>query len=264
MSTPNPDSTDVNLTARWLPKAPYIINHHNTLVSASDYWREQVRKVMKTMGLNEESINQVMSARTIAKLWHWYKEVTLRRSWERYIDHTNWVFLLLLLEFWIVDSELLSASHLHDFKEDVKIDFREMENMIKRATSEWTYHIMDMVTNPLKTWNSEHDYANKVRHYSIMGTDIRACLLKTADRCYNLRSLEIMNLNPDLITDSQIDWAKKQVLESREFILPLAEKCWKDIILLKDIENVEKRISELSLKRLQNSVKGHVPTGGPN
>lgn len=133
------------------PKAPAIIWCNSKLVSASDFGHEETRKLLALHEIPGEDINKIMAARTLAKLGHGYKEEVLRRTGERYFDHPSGVALLLILELGITDPDILCAAMLHDVLEDVKIDRKEMENLIKGSTSPEALRIVQMVTNPDKT-----------------------------------------------------------------------------------------------------------------
>ena len=117
--------------------------------------------------------------------------------------------LLLLLELGITDPDILSAAQLHDVLEDVKIDKKELENLIKRTASVETLRITQMVTNPEKTGNEDYDAQAKTRHYSLIFEDKKAALLKVADRMYNLRSLEIFHVDEKLLTEKHLKKAQK-------------------------------------------------------
>lgn len=244
-----------NLTSQTHPRAPEVIRFWDKLVSASDYGNKETRKLLKIKWLNEDSINQIMASRTITKLGHWYKKEAKRRLGERYFDHPSGVALILLLELWETDPDILSAAQFHDVLEDVKIDLVEMKNVIIRAASRETFRITEMVTNPEKTGDEKKDKQIKVRHYHLISQDEKASKLKIADRMYNLRSLEIHHLNESEITDKQLETAKKQIEETRDFILPIAEKFGFGSKLLADIEKVEKRVREVKLILIQRKTK---------
>jgi len=248
----------INLTSQTHPRAPEIIQLGDKLVSASDYGCEETRKLLKIKWLSEDSISQIMAARTIAKLGHAYKEEVVRRSGERYFDHPSGVALLLLLELWETDPDILSAAQFHDVLEDVKIDSLEMKNVIIRAASLETLRITEMVTNPEKTGDEKKDKQIKIRHYHLISQDEKASKLKIADRMYNLRSLEINHLDESELTDKQLETAKKQIEETKEFILPIAEKFGLGSKLLADIEKVEKRVREVKLIFIQRITKDAV------
>lgn len=244
-----------NLTSKTHPRAPEVIHFWNKLVSASDYGNKETRKLLKIKWLSEDSINQIMAARTLAKLGHGYKKEVIRRSGERYFDHPSGVALLLLLELWETDPDTLAAAQLHDVLEDVKIDLLEMENLIKRVASHETFHITEMVTNPEKTWDEKKDKQIKARHYHLISQDEKASRLKIADRMYNLRSLEIHHLDESELTEKHLRKAEEQIEETRKYILPIAEKFGLGPKLLADIEKVEKRASEVRLIFVQKKTK---------
>lgn len=246
---------NINLTSSTHPKAPAIIKLWDKLVSASDYWSEATRKLLWMKWFLNDSIDKIMAARTLAKLWHSYKKEVTRRTGERYFDHATWVALILLLELWETDADILAAAEIHDVLEDVEINPEEMKNLITRSTWEESYRIAHMVTNPKKTWNKEKDKQHKIRHYHLISLDEKSARLKVADRMYNLRCLEIFHLSDSEITEKHFETAKKQIEETREFILPTAIKYWIWDKLLEDVEKLEKRVREVSLILAQRNTK---------
>lgn len=164
-----------------------------------------------------------MDARLFAKFVHGYKGVVLRRTGERYFDHVSGTNLLLLLELGITDPDILMAAECHDILEDGKITKRELENALRLKSPE-TLRIIQMVTNPEKTGNEKKDKEIKTLHYEMISHDRKASLVKVADRIYNLRSLEVFHLNESELTEKHLNKAKKQLDETREYILPIAQK----------------------------------------
>ena len=163
--------------------------------------------------------------------------------------------LLLLLELGIDDPDIIAAAAVHDVLEDVKIDRRELENIIARATSSEALRITKMVTNPEKTGDAEKDKHIKEEHYKFIALDPKASVLKIADRLHNLRSLEIVHVAESELTERHVQKAQEQARESREYILPIAEKYGYGERLLADIEKVEKRVSEVSLILVQRKTR---------
>ena len=163
--------------------------------------------------------------------------------------------LLLLLELGITDPDILTAAYTHDILEDVKINPREMENLIECATNVETLRITKGVTNPKKTGDEMIDRANKIQHYKNMGDDLKTTLLKVGDRKYNLRTLEVCILPISEIIDRHIKSAQGQVDETIEFILPLAKKYDLAETLLEDVEKVKQRLSHIHLTRVIQGTK---------
>lgn len=244
-----------NLTSLTRPRAPAIIHLGESLVSSSDYGHEEMRKLLSLYEIPEESIDQIMASRTLAKLGHAYKEEVVRRTGERYFDHPSGVTLLLLFELGVTDPDILSAGELHDVLEDVKVNRRELENLLSRAASPESLRITRMVTNPEKTENEAKNKQIKERHYYLISNDRKASFLKIADRMYNLRSLEVFHIDSSTLTEKHLRKAQEQIDETRKYILPIAERYGLKAKLLLDIERVEKRASEVALILLQNSVK---------
>lgn len=169
------------------------------------------------------------------------------------------------MEFWEKDPDVLSAAYDHDILEDVRISPREMRNLMKATIWEEAFRLAWAVTNPEETWDTEKDNIAKTEHYGLIGYDRRSAALKIADRCYNLRTLEIMVFPEDQITEKHLQSAEDQIEETKKYILPIAkkystEKHPYEKILSQDIEKVEEHISEVRILLLQRETKKHIDT----
>ncbi|EKD44385.1 MAG: hypothetical protein ACD_71C00154G0002 [uncultured bacterium (gcode 4)] len=90
----------------------------------------------------------------------------------------------------------------------------------------------------------------------ILSQETKIAKLKVADKMYSLRCLEIFHVSESMLTKWHVEKAKKQVQETREYILPkIAEDGLYKEHLLMDIERVEKRISEIELLLTQREIE---------
>lgn len=102
--------------------------------------------------------------------------------------------------------------------------------------------------------------ALKLRHYELIGDSIKASKIKIADRCYNLRTLEIMQSPESEVTEKHLTTARNQIFETKAYILPIAQKLSDPYYatLLRDVQAVERQVSEIELIRLQQATKAGV------
>lgn len=112
---------------------------------------------------------------------------------------------------------------VHDVFEDVEIDVPEMSSLMLRACSERTVSIAKTLTNPHKSGDHERDSEEKSRHYRMLAKDVPASIVKTADRIFNLRTLEIRTLEASGVTEKHVSKAKEQLAETVSLIVPIAE-----------------------------------------
>lgn len=201
-----------------------------------------------------------MLFRLECKEGHGYKKVQTRRLGDRYIDHTNGVALMLLLEFGETDPALIQAAMGHDTLEDIELSPRYYPELLKRAAGargEEVVHLIKCVTNPKKTGDVKKNTAQKTRHYESIGDSVKASKIKVADRCYNLRTLEVMQFIEFEVTEENLTTARSQIIETKAYILPLAQKLDEPYYstLLRDVQAVERQVSEIELARLQRATK---------
>lgn len=88
--------------------------------------------------------------------------------------------------------------------------------------------IIGLVTNPIKTGNDEKDAMAKRAHYLTIRQFPEAGEVKVPDRVHNLRSHEVRLvadgvLGTEYLNEKTIENAKRQVQESIEYIIPIAE-----------------------------------------
>lgn len=255
-------SEKINLTSSY-PRAPEVIRFGDKLVSASDYGEEQTEKLLRNRGFSEQDVLDIMLFRLECKQGHGYKKVQTRRSGDRYIDHPNGVALMLLLEFGETDVALIQAAMGHDTLEDVELSRKYYPELLKRVAGmrgDEVVHIIRCVTNPQKTGDEKRDAALKSRHYETIQDSEKSSKLKVADRCYNLRTLEVMQRPESEITERHMTTARNQIVETKAYILPLAQKLRDPYYstLLRDVQAVERQVSDIELVRLQRATKSTV------
>lgn len=109
--------------------------------------------------------------------------------------------------------------------------------------------IVGLVTNPIKTGNKERDDRAKQIHYITIRQFPEAGRVKVPDRTHNLRTHEVRLiadglLARDHLTPQVIESARKQVTETLEYIVPIAESLGGKYpsILLREVIQLEKSI----------------------
>jgi hypothetical protein len=121
-------------------------------------------------------------------------------------------------------------------------------NYSKRSAS-----IIGLVTNPAKTGNAQKDTQRKNIHYRSIRQFPEAGRVKIPDRTHNLRTHEVRLiadglLSRDHLTPQVIESARKQVAETLEYIVPIAESLGGKYpsILLREVIQLEKSICMVS------------------
>ncbi len=132
---------------------------------------------------------------------------------QAYIIHPTRVMLILALEVGITEMASLAATLLHDAIEDG--EGRVTLDMIKIQFGDDAADYVERLTKPNGELDGklspEQDHAY---HERIANSCIQVRLAKLADRIDNLR---------DALTLSDVDFQRKQLLETRKYFLPLAE-----------------------------------------
>ena len=77
---------------------------------------------------------------------------------------------------------------------------------------------------------------------------------------YNLRSLEIFQIEESLLTEKHISKAEEQIEETRKFILPIAEKHGLSAQLFAEIMKVESRVFQARLSFIERDTQNMTNT----
>ena len=143
-------------------------------------------------GLN---LNEAIRAVNIAEEYH---GGVYRKSGELYISHPIRIASA-LISLGIKDSEILVGAILHDVLEDTSIT----EEVLFSEFSEEAVDIIIRVTN--KPDMSKEEYYNQI------AKNPKATVVKLADRCHNVSTMNHFNLNK----------IKKYIKETEDYVLPL-------------------------------------------
>ena len=152
------------------------------------------------------------------------KKKIFRSDGTRYFEHLRAVALILIVYLRVRDAEMIAAALLHDLVEDLRPAWS-----IARVRREFGDRVAELVywlTKPEvgKRYRTEEEVDRKY-HRSLRDAPRDAAIIKLADRLHNL------------ITLWKQEWGRMQdkVSETRDFILPLAEK---HTILIHEIEDI--------------------------
>lgn len=212
-------------------------------ISSTDIGREQFMRIMSHgLSLDSEQYHLMESMYHDTKEWFRLK---YRRVWGRYFEHQKAVTLMGMLEFDDLSLKWALARMWHDTPEDTHKSITSMRaNYGKQVGS-----IVGLVTNPIKTGNKERDDRAKQIHYITIRQFPEAGRVKVPDRTHNLRTHEVRLiadglLARDHLTPQVIESARKQVTETLEYIVPIAESLGGKYpsILLREVIQLEKSI----------------------
>jgi guanosine-3',5'-bis(diphosphate) 3'-pyrophosphohydrolase len=152
------------------------------------------------------------------------KRKIFRSDGTRYFEHLRAVALILIVYLRVRDAEMIAAALLHDLVEDLRPAWS-----IARVRREFGDRVAELVywlTKPEqgKRYPTKEEVDRKY-HRSLRDAPRDAAIIKLADRLHNL------------ITLWQQEWERMRdkVSETRDFILPLAEK---HTILIHEIEDI--------------------------
>ena len=171
-------------------------------------------------------MERIERAYQLAKRAH---EGTLRRSGEPYIVHP--VCAAIILVELGMDTDSIVAALLHDVVEDTEITLEE----IRKEFGKDVAFLVDGVTKlgRIPFSSREHQQAENVRKMLLaMAQDVRAIIIKLADRLHNARTFESL---PD-------EKRRIKALETMEVYAPLAHRL--------GIRGVKEELEDISLKYL--------------
>jgi (p)ppGpp synthase/HD superfamily hydrolase len=224
-------------------------------ISITDISREAFVNIMSAW-LDSEwfSRKHLFSAYDIAKWSFNGQEGAITRStWERYFDHVKAVSFIGTVEVWDRSPKRAIARLFHDNPEDTRID----SNVLLATFWKDIADLVNLVTNPNKTWDDDIDKKRKKVAFLAMRQFPEAGMIKVPDRIHNNRSQELIlmvrkSIPLDMLTQDMIDRAKRKADETREFIYPIANDLWGKYISLLDQSQIE---FENAIEELKDSPK---------
>lgn len=162
---------------------------------------EAAEKVFRSMKprVSEKQLKQLHDAFEFAREAH--KEQR-RKSGEPYIIHPIAVALIAAEEL-MLDTNSVTASFLHDVVEDTPYTVNDIEERFGVDVA----YLVDIVTKRKK---SEYKTSKQVDNYqqllASMQYDIRALMVKLADRLHNMRTLASMRLDKQMKIAGETDY----------------------------------------------------------
>ena len=163
--------------------------------------KESVQHVFDSMAkrVSNEDLERIKSAYNYAKEAH--KE-QFRRSGEPYILHPISVATIAADELKL-DPNSVMAAFLHDVVEDTPTTISDIENLFGEDVA----HLVDVVTKKKK---AEYKTSKQVDNYEQLldsvHWDIRALLVKIADRLHNMRTLSSMRPDKQMKIAGETDY----------------------------------------------------------
>lgn len=230
-------------TASLIP-APPSLWLGGQYVSSTDIGREQFMRIM-SHGLSLDGPQYRLMERVYQLTKEEFRGIERRANGGRYFEHVKAVTLIWLLEFGDTSFDRGLARIQHDSIEDTPTT----EEDIRSRSSDRAAQIVTLVTNPVKTGDPIYDERAKKAHYKNIRNHPEAGRVKVPDRTHNLRTHEVRLiadglLTRDYLTPQVIESARKQVTETLEYIVPIAESLGGKYpsILLREVIQLEKSI----------------------
>ncbi len=223
-------------------QSPKIIRFWGEKLSASQFHKDEFETVFRKIGFWEKSIQKMLDAYDFAVHILEHETIPLRRNGERCLDHAVGTVLILMLEYWERDIDTLIAGLFHDILEEVRVHERKViRKHIILKMGQGVCRLVDIVTKP-----EENDFdtnpIKKKQHFHWIWKEKRAVKIKCGDRCYNIRTHEMMLFPREKITQKHLQNAREQAQETRRYLVPIARSYWVEKILMEDLEALEDTI----------------------
>lgn len=155
-------------------------------MTASRVGRVEFEELIR-LKMSPREFDLVMEAYRLSKYGHRGQE---RDNGVRYFEHPKAVALILIQELDIYDSEMLIAALLHDAAEDTYIfgGFEESFKNIQARFGEWVAQCVRLLS---KERCRPEEKPERDRRYfeNLESADLRALIVKLADRVHNFRDL---------------------------------------------------------------------------
>ena len=152
------------------------------------------------------------------------KRNIFRSDGTRYFEHLRAVALILIVYLRVRDAEMIAAALLHDLVEDLRPVWTVAR--VRREFGDRVAELVYWLTKPQfgKRFRTEAEVDRKY-HRMLQDAPRDAVIIKLADRLHNLITL----------WKQRRERMRAKISETRDFILPLAEK---HLVLIHEIEDV--------------------------
>ena len=198
-----------------------------------------IDSLKKHQNINQDAINLIYDAYSFGKKAH---EGQKRKSGEPYFNHC--VAVATILADWGMDQNIIISGLLHDTIEDTNITKEDIEN---KYGSDILF-LVESVTNlsGIK-FNSRNQQKaeNFMKMFISFANDIRAIIIKLADRLHNLRTISYL---------SKIK-QRRFALESKEIFAPLAHRIGMNTIKMEMEDIIFSILDSSNYKKINSLVK---------
>ena len=195
----------------------------------------------KHQNYDQETLDLVYDAYNFGKAAHKGQK---RKSGEPYFIHC--VAVATILADWGMDKNMVISGLLHDTIEDTIVS---KEDIINRY-GEDVLHLVESVTNlsGIKFNSRNHKKAeNFMKMFISFANDIRAIIIKLADRLHNLRTISYLTKIKQ----------RRLALESKEIFAPLAHRIGMNNIKMEMEDIIFSILEPSNYKKIKNLVKAN-------
>ena len=195
----------------------------------------------KHQNYDQETLDLVYDAYNFGKAAHKGQK---RKSGEPYFIHC--VAVATILADWGMDKNMVISGLLHDTIEDTTVS---KEDIINRY-GEDVLHLVESVTNlsGIKFNSRNHKKAeNFMKMFISFANDIRAIIIKLADRLHNLRTISYLTKIKQ----------RRLALESKEIFSPLAHRIGMNNIKMEMEDIIFSILEPSNYKKIKNLVKAN-------
>ena len=195
----------------------------------------------KHQNYDEKTLDLVYDAYNFGKAAHKGQK---RKSGEPYFIHC--VAVATILADWGMDKNMVISGLLHDTIEDTNIS---KDDIINRY-GEDVLHLVESVTNlsGIKFNSRNHKKAeNFMKMFISFANDIRAIIIKLADRLHNLRTISYLTKIKQ----------RRLALESKEIFAPLAHRIGMNNIKMEMEDIIFSVLEPSNYKKIKNLVKAN-------
>ena len=195
----------------------------------------------KHQNYDQSTIDLIFNAYNFGKEAH---EGQKRKSGEPYFNHC--VAVATILADWGMDHNMVISGLLHDTIEDTKVK----KNDISSRYGEDVLHLVESVTNlsGIK-FNSRNQQKaeNFMKMFISFANDIRAIIIKLADRLHNLRTISYLTKIKQ----------RRMALESKEIFAPLAHRIGMNNVKMEMEDIIFLSLEPSNYKKIKNLVKAN-------